>query len=221
MITGQDDEDEDDYVTQTRRRRKNRWKKQALVRKREKRTTVVRWAKDRKGKEGNSLSFARYSPCFPTRGIHFKDRRNISIGCKGDSRQRFSAGQLAKGCTKSCPDISRVYQSQCGSGVPDTQPLFSRSAERRENERDAGRGRETKRTREESGEERKGEERDAGCGRRCCRCTRRRVHPVPSLRSHRYVSTVTGTTATRVSRIRVTITFRSRDQKRYRGEKIL
>ncbi|KAM0735606.1 hypothetical protein ACS0PU_010754 [Formica fusca] len=63
------------------------------------------------------------SPCFPTRGIHFKDRRNISIGCKGDSRRRFSAGQLAKGCTKSCPDISRVYQSQCGSGVPDTATL--------------------------------------------------------------------------------------------------
>ena len=58
------------------------------------------------------------SPCFSSGGIHFKDRRNISIGCKGDSRRRFSAGQLAKGCTKSWPDISRVYQSQCGSGVP-------------------------------------------------------------------------------------------------------
>lgn len=83
------------------------------------------------------LSFARYSPCFPTRGIHFKDRRNISIGCKGDSRRRFSAGQLAKGCTKSCPDISRVYQSQCGSGVPDTATLdAARSAHRKQKRKD-------------------------------------------------------------------------------------
>lgn len=88
--------------------------------------------KEGRGRGVLPLSFVRCSPCFPTRGIHFKDRRNISIGCKGDSRRRFSAGQLAKGCTKSCPDISRVYQSQCGSGVPDTATLdAARSAHRR------------------------------------------------------------------------------------------
>jgi len=88
--------------------------------------------KEWRGRRILPLSFVRCSPCFPTRGIHFKDRRNISIGCKGDSRRRFSAGQLAKGCTKSCPDISRVYQSQCGSGVPDTATLdAARSAHRR------------------------------------------------------------------------------------------
>jgi len=92
--------------------------------------------KEWRGRRVLLLSFVRCSPCFPTRGIHFKDRRNISIGCKGDSRRRFSAGQLAKGCTKSCPDISRVYQSQCGSGVPDTATLdAARSAHRRTKER--------------------------------------------------------------------------------------
>lgn len=91
--------------------------------------------KEWRGREVLPLSFVRCSPCFPTRGIHFKDRRNISIGCKGDSQRRFSAGQLAKGCTKSCPDISRVYQSQCGSGVPDTATLdAARTAHRRRGE---------------------------------------------------------------------------------------
>lgn len=100
---------------------KTKWKKQQSNGK-----------KKLRGRKVSPLSFVRCSPCFPTRGIHFKDRRNISIGCKGDSRLRFSAGQLAKGCTKSCPDISRVYQSQCGSGVPDTATLdAARSAHRR------------------------------------------------------------------------------------------
>lgn len=155
--------------------------------------------KEWRGREVLLLSFVRRSPCFPTRGIHFKDRRNISIGCKGDSRRRFSAGQLAKGCTKSCPDISRVYQSQCGSGVPDTATLdAARSAHRRMRQGEAGRKNERERERRER--ERRGEaenakerdrERNAGCGRRCCRCTAvapsaSSLHPVPPLRSGMY-----------------------------------
>lgn len=102
-------------------RGENDERKEAKRRRKEKRRrSRERAARKEKWEEGRAcIVKARGSPCFSSGGIHFKDRRNISIGCKGDSRRRFSAGQLAKGCTKSWPDISRVYQSQCGSGVPD------------------------------------------------------------------------------------------------------
>lgn len=74
---------------------------------------------------------------FSCDGIHFKERRSVWIGWKGDSQCRFSAEQPAKGCTKSWPDISRVYQSQCGSGVPVTATAKQRAEEKEEN---AGRG---------------------------------------------------------------------------------
>lgn len=133
-----------------------------------------------------SIEFARFAQLvFPAAVFIFKDRRNISIGCKGDSRPRFSAGQLAKGCTKSCPDISRVYQSQCGSRVPDTATL------------DAARiARPT-----ESEQEREGGERGE---KRWLRSPMLPLHRRPvvvtsrSYASIRYVSTVTGTTRTRV-----------------------
>lgn len=100
-----------------RRKRRKKGNEEEKKREEEKKQ---REARKEKWEEGRAcIVKAQGSPCFSSGGIHFKDRRNISIGCKGDSRRRFSAGQLAKGCTKSWPDISRVYQSQCGSGVPD------------------------------------------------------------------------------------------------------